>query len=46
MDAFGHVNNSRFLTYLEEARVDLLVNTVGQHGEKMMRDGVLVAHHV
>jgi acyl-CoA thioester hydrolase len=45
MDAFGHVNNSRYLTYLEEARVDLLVNTVGAHGEKMMRDGVLVAHH-
>jgi acyl-CoA thioester hydrolase len=45
MDAFGHVNNSRYLTYLEEARVDLLVNTVGEHGEAMMRDGVLVAHH-
>jgi acyl-CoA thioester hydrolase len=45
MDAFGHVNNSRYLTYLEEARVDLLLNTVGAHGEAMMRDGVLVAHH-
>jgi acyl-CoA thioester hydrolase len=45
MDAFGHVNNSRYLTYLEEARVDLLVNTVGEHGKKMMDEGVLVAHH-
>lgn len=24
MDAYGHVNNVQFLTYLEEARIDLL----------------------
>ena len=46
MDAFGHVNNTTFFTYLEEARVDLLfVHT----GEAIARDrlssGIVVARH-
>lgn len=46
MDAYGHVNNTVFLTYLEEARVDLLLNGVGEHGRSMLDTGVLVARHV
>lgn len=29
MDAFGHVNNALYLRYLEEARVQMLVNMLG-----------------
>jgi acyl-CoA thioester hydrolase len=37
MDALGHVNNSRFFTYFEEARVQWLKDTLdaprgGEHG--------------
>ena len=45
MDAYGHVNNARFFTYLEEARVDLLVGAGGEAGRYMLDIGVLVAHH-
>jgi acyl-CoA thioester hydrolase len=45
MDAYGHVNNSVFLTYLEEARVDLLVGAGGEAGRRMLDVGVLVQHH-
>jgi acyl-CoA thioester hydrolase len=30
MDAFGHVNNSTYLTYLEEARDEWLVRMLGE----------------
>ena len=45
MDAYGHVNNARFFTYLEEARVDLLLGAGGEAGKYMLDTGVLVAHH-
>jgi len=45
MDAYGHVNNARFFTYLEEARVDLLLGAGGEAGQYMLDTGVLVAHH-
>ena len=45
MDAYGHVNNVVFLTYLEEARVDMLFALGADHGTKALADGVLVAHH-
>ena len=45
MDAYGHVNNVVFLTYLEEARVDMLFLLGAEHGAKALADGVLVAHH-
>jgi acyl-CoA thioester hydrolase len=46
MDAYGHVNNVAFLTYLEEARVDLLF----EHAKRLqvdadLEDGVVVARH-
>lgn len=46
MDAYGHVNNVVFLTYLEEARVDMLFINAGSKAatEKLM-SGVVVARH-
>lgn len=45
MDAYGHVNNVVFLTYLEEARVDMLLTLGEQSGAKALASGVLVARH-
>src|SRR4051794_36322550 len=36
MDAFGHVNHSRFLTYLEEARDELLTDLLGDAVYRMV----------
>jgi acyl-CoA thioester hydrolase len=48
MDAYGHVNNVQFLTYLEEARIDMLRAMVRETGHPEDQDqvasGVLVAH--
>ncbi len=40
MDAYGHVNNVQFLTYLEEARIDMLHDLIERAKE---RDGPLAA---
>ena len=45
MDAYGHVNNVMFLTYLEEARVDMLLTLGSDSGVKALASGVLVSHH-
>jgi acyl-CoA thioester hydrolase len=45
MDAYGHVNNVVFLTYLEEARVDMLFALGAEQGGKALSEGVLVARH-
>jgi len=46
MDAFGHVNNVPFLTYLEEARVDLLFVHLGSEAAaQKLASGVVVARH-
>lgn len=45
MDAYGHVNNVVFLTYLEEARVDMLFVLGAELGSKALAEGVLVARH-
>ena len=45
MDAYQHVNNVVFLRYLEEARVDLLLNAAGEQGRAMLDTGVVVARH-
>ena len=45
MDAYGHVNNVVFLTYLEESRVDMLFALDAEHGGKALAEGVLVARH-
>ncbi len=45
MDAYGHVNNVVYLTYLEEARVDMLFTLGAELGAKALSEGVLVARH-
>ena len=46
MDAYGHVNNVAFLTYLEEARVDMLfVNAGSEAATEQLASGVVVARH-
>jgi acyl-CoA thioester hydrolase len=46
MDAYGHVNNVVFLTYLEEARVDMLfVNAGSDTATEKLASGVVVARH-
>lgn len=42
MDAYGHVNNARFLTLYEEARAALLF---GDTGSPSIERGVVVARH-
>lgn len=44
MDSFGHVNNCRYMTVLEEARVGVFFK--GPHeGAESFRSGVVVARH-
>lgn len=43
LDAFGHVNNARTLTLLEEARVDWLFIAARDHGATRLRSGIVVA---
>ena len=45
MDAYGHVNNVVYLTYLEDARVDMLFGLGAQMGAQALSAGVLVARH-
>ncbi len=46
MDAFGHVNNTTFFTYLEEARVDLLFVHAGDSvARDRLSSGIVVARH-
>jgi acyl-CoA thioester hydrolase len=44
MDALGHVNNGRYVDYLQDARVDLLFRTAGL-AEDDDGTGLLVARH-
>src|SRR5437899_372053 len=45
MDAYGHVNNVVYLTYLEEARVDMLFVHEPIHRAGRLASGVVVARH-
>lgn len=45
MDAYGHVNNVRFLTYLEEARVEMIFNLTQDGAAADLSSGVVVARH-
>jgi len=45
MDAYGHVNNVRFLTLLEEARVALFFVAASQQGITTLEGDVVVARH-
>jgi acyl-CoA thioester hydrolase len=45
MDAFGHVNNARFLTLFEEARTELIARIAAQEGLSGLMSGVVIARH-
>ena len=45
MDAYGHVNNSRFLTLYEEARVALMFAGGRAWGVGSFADGVVIRRH-
>ncbi|GAA4900229.1 acyl-CoA thioester hydrolase [Stackebrandtia albiflava] len=45
MDAFGHVNNARFLTLYEEARVALMFTAAKETGMGSFEGGVVIARH-
>jgi acyl-CoA thioester hydrolase len=45
MDAYGHVNNARFLTLYEEARVALMFVGAREVGITSLEDGVIIARH-
>ncbi|WP_344174059.1 thioesterase family protein [Pilimelia columellifera] len=45
MDAYGHINNARFLTLFEEARVALMFSSARARGLSSFEAGVVVARH-
>jgi acyl-CoA thioester hydrolase len=45
MDAFGHVNNARYLTLFEEARTALIARAGHEHGLSGLMTGVVVVRH-
>jgi acyl-CoA thioester hydrolase len=45
MDAFGHVNNARFLTLYEEARVALMFDGARAAGVTSLESGVVIFRH-
>jgi acyl-CoA thioester hydrolase len=45
LDAYGHVNNARFLTLYEEARVALMFTGARQAGLTSFEEGVVISRH-
>ena len=45
MDAYGHVNNARFLTLYEEARVAMMFVGAREAGLTSFEEGIVVARH-
>jgi acyl-CoA thioester hydrolase len=45
MDVFGHVNNARFLTLYEEARVSLMFVGARERGLTSFERGVVISRH-
>jgi acyl-CoA thioester hydrolase len=45
MDAFGHVNNARYLTLFEQARTELVVREAARQGLTDLIGGVVVSRH-
>ncbi|MDQ3761372.1 MAG: thioesterase family protein [Actinomycetota bacterium] len=46
MDVYGHVNNARVVTLLEEARTELLFGEGARRGARSLTDGVVVVELV
>ena len=45
MDAYGHVNNARFLTLYEEARVAMFFVAARAQGLTTFEDGIVISRH-
>lgn len=45
LDAYGHVNNARFLTLYEEARAALMFLTARAEGISTLEAGTVIARH-
>jgi acyl-CoA thioester hydrolase len=45
MDVFGHVNNARFLTLYEEARVALMFLGARKEGLASFEEGIVISRH-
>ena len=45
MDAYGHVNNARFLTLYEEARVAMFFVGARAHGLTSFEEGIVISRH-
>jgi acyl-CoA thioester hydrolase len=45
LDAYGHVNNARFLTIYEEARVAMFFVGARAHGLGSFEEGIVIARH-
>jgi acyl-CoA thioester hydrolase len=45
LDAYGHVNNARFLTLYEEARVALIFTAAGKAGVTGFERGIVIARN-
>jgi acyl-CoA thioester hydrolase len=45
MDVYGHINNVRFLTFYEEARVALMFIGARDAGLTSLEEGIVVARH-
>jgi acyl-CoA thioester hydrolase len=45
LDAYGHVNNARFLTLYEEARVAMMFTAARAAGVTSFEEGVVIARH-
>jgi acyl-CoA thioester hydrolase len=45
MDVYGHVNNARFLTLYEEARVAMMFTGAREAGLTSLEEGVIIVRH-
>jgi acyl-CoA thioester hydrolase len=45
LDAYGHVNNARFLTLYEEARVALMFTAARSAGLESFENGIVISRH-
>jgi acyl-CoA thioester hydrolase len=45
LDAYGHVNNARFLTLYEEARVAMFFTGARESGLTSFEEGIVIARH-
>lgn len=45
MDAYGHINNTVYLAYLEQARIDVFFTKASGRGVAGLATGIVVAEH-